>query len=243
MTTVPPIDSAMVTPIALSCSSHSPLPTSDARLVLRLALASTLARMPVSSAPSVPPMPWTPKVRSASSYLNSALSLVHARNGMTPAPMPITTAPLAVTNPAAGVITTSPATTPEQNPSTVGLPRVIHSSAGHTVDAIAAASVVATNAFDEMPSAATALPALNPYQPTHSMPVPTAVSTRLWGRNAVLPKPVRLPRIRHSTSADQPDDMWTTVPPAKSIALIFAAAFHTPFIMPSMPHTMWASGK
>src|SRR6185295_15739070 len=56
-------------------------------------------------------------------------------------------------------------------------------------------------------------------------------------------KPLRLPRIRQSTSADQPDDMWTTVPPAKSMALILAAAFQTPFIMPSAPHTMWASGK
>src|ERR1044071_10351827 len=177
----------MVTPMALSCSSHRPWPTSGAGLVLRLALASVLARKPVSSAPSVPPTPCTPNVSSASSYLNTALSLVQARNGMTPAAMPMNTAPPAVTNPAAGVITTRPATTPEQNPSTVGLPRVTHSRAGHTVDAIAAASVVATNAFDEMPSAATALPALKPYQPTHSMPVPTAVNTRLWGRNAALP--------------------------------------------------------
>src|SRR3954454_12802726 len=233
----------MVTAMALSCSSHRPWPISEARLVLRLALASALARNPVVRAPSVPPTPWTPKVSSASSYLKIALSLVQARNGTTPASTPISTAPLAVTKPDAGVITTSPATTPEQNPSTVGLPRVTHSSAGHTVPALAAASVVATNALPEIPSAATALPALKPYQPTHSIPVPTAVSTRLWGRNARLPNPVRLPRIRHSTSADQPDDMCTTVPPAKSIALIDAAAFHTPFIRPSMPHTMWASGK
>src|SRR6266545_3464462 len=119
--------------------------------------------------------------------------------------MPISTALLADTNPAAGVMTTRPATTPEQKPSTVGLPRVTHSRAGHTDAAIAAASVVATNAFAATPSAATALPALKPYQPTHSMPVPTAVSTRLCGRNARLPNPVRLPRIKHSTRADQPE--------------------------------------
>src|SRR3954466_9260281 len=46
-----------------------------------------------------------------------------------------------------------------------------------------------------------------------------------------------------STMADQPEDMCTTVPPAKSMALMEAFAFQTPFIMPSMPHTMWASGK
>ena len=86
--------------------------------------------------------------------------------------------------------------------------------------ATAVARVVAVNAFAAMPSAATALPALKPYQPTHSMPVPTMVRTRLCGMKARLPKPVRLPRMRQSTSADQPDDMWTTVPPAKSIALM-----------------------
>ena len=140
-------------------------------------------------------------------------------------------------------MTTRPPTAPEQNPSTVGLPRVIHSSSGHTQHAMAAASVVVMKALAATPSAATALPALKPYQPTHSMPVPTTVSTRLCGRNARLPKPLRLPRIRQSTSADQPDDMCTTVPPAKSMALIVALAFHTPFMKPSTPHTMCASGK
>ncbi len=70
-------------------------------------------------------------------------------------------------------MTTRPATAPEQKPSTVGLPRVIHSSAGQTVAATAVASVVVVKALAAMPSAATALPALKPYQPTQSMPVPT----------------------------------------------------------------------
>ena len=83
------------------------------------------------------------------------------------------TAPLAVTKPQAGVMTTRPATAPEQKPSTLGLPRVIHSSSGQTKEATAVASVVVVKALAAMPSAATALPALKPYQPTHSMPVPT----------------------------------------------------------------------
>ena len=83
--------------------------------------------------------------------------------------------------PDAGVTTTSPATAPEQNPSTVGLPRVIHSIAGHVTAATAVARVVAMNAPAAIPSAATALPALKPYQPTQSIPVPTIVSTRLCG--------------------------------------------------------------
>src|SRR5664280_958466 len=157
--------------------------------------------------------------------------------------MPMIIAPSAVTNPHAGVMTTSPATAPEQKPSTLGLPRVIHSASGQTKEATAVARVVVVNALAAMPSAATALPALKPYHPTQSMPVPTMHNTMLWGGMGSLPNPMRLPRIRQRISADQPEVMCTTVPPAKSIALIFALAFQTPFIKPSMPHTMWAWGK
>src|SRR3954451_21950195 len=135
------------------------------------------------------------------------------------------TAPVGDTKPAAGVITTRPATAPEQKPSTVGLPRVTHSRSGQTQQATAVARGVVVKALAAMPSEATALPALKPYQPTHSMPVPTMVRVRLWGRKARLPNPVRLPRMRQSTSADQPEDMWTTGPPAKSMDLMAALAF------------------
>src|SRR5208337_3610757 len=117
------------------------------------------------------------------------------------------TAPLAVTNPQAGVMTTNPATAPEQNPRTLGRPRVTHSAMGHTNEATAVARVVVVKALAAITSAATALPALNPYQPTQSIPVPTMHSTMLCGVKFSLPKPWRLPRIKHSTSADQPDVM------------------------------------
>src|SRR5206468_7679019 len=165
------------------------------------------------------------------------------KKGTIPAATPMTSAPAGVTNPQAGVITTSPATAPEQKPSTLGLPLSSHSAIGQTKEAIAVASVVVVKALAAMPSAATALPALKPYQPTHNIPVPTMHNTRLCGAMFCLPKPRRLPRIRHRTSADHPEDMCTTVPPAKSIALIFALAFQTPFIRPSTPQIMWASGK
>src|SRR5262245_51338595 len=119
------------------------------------------------------------------------------------------TAPVALTNPAAGVITTRPATIPEQKPSTVGLPRVIHSSKGHVNPAMAAESVVVIKALAAMPSAATALPALNPYQPTQSIPVPTIVSARLWGANMVWPNPSRLPNYKHRTKDDKTEDTKT----------------------------------
>src|SRR5213596_1613696 len=95
--------------------------------------------------------------------------------------MPITTAPRAVTKPQAGVITTNPATAPEQKPSTLGLPRKIHSAIGQTKEATAVARVVVVNALAATTSAATALPALKPYQPTHNIPVPIMHSTMLCG--------------------------------------------------------------
>src|SRR5207244_4860153 len=136
-------------------------------------------------------------------------------------------------------MTTNPATAPEQKPSTLGLPREIHSAIGHTKEATAVASVVVVNAFAAITSAPTALPALKPYQPTHNMPVPIMQSTMLCGGMGSFPNPIRLPRIKQRTSADQPEVICTTVPPAKSMALILAAGFQTPFIMPSIPQTMW----
>src|SRR5262249_40091880 len=153
------------------------------------------------------------------------------------------TAPLGFTKPQAGVITTNPATAPEQKPSTLGFPLSTNSIIAHVDAATAVASVVVVNALAAMPAAPTPLPALQPYQPTHSIPVPTMHSTMLWGSIGSRGNPIRGPSIKHRTSADQPEDMCTTVPPAKSIAWIDALAFHTPFIMPSTPHTMCASGK
>src|SRR6266496_6032370 len=108
--------------------------------------------------------------------------------------MPIQMAPLGRTKPHAGVITTKPATAPEQKPRILGLPLTIHSAIGQTKEATAVAIVVVVKAFAAMPSAATALPALNPYQPTQSIPVPTIQRTMLWGGMGSLPKPSRFPR-------------------------------------------------
>ena len=121
--------------------------------------------------------------------------------------MPMTNAPLAVTNPQAGVTTTRPATAPEQKPRTEGLPFSMYSSMAQAKEATAAAIVVVMKAFAAMPSAATAEPALKPYQPTHSIPVPMEHMTMLCGGIGCLPKPMRLPRIKQRTSALQPELM------------------------------------
>src|SRR5579871_6688610 len=99
------------------------------------------------------------------------------------------TAPVGFTKPQAGVMTTKPATAPEQKPSTLGLPLTIHSHIGQTNDAIAVAIVVVVNALAATTSPATAEPELNPYQPTQSMPVPMKVSTRLCGAKFSFPNP------------------------------------------------------
>src|SRR5580700_1419010 len=136
-------------------------------------------------------------------------------------------------------MSTRPATAPEQKPSTLGLPLTSHSHIGQTKEPTAVARVVVVNALAEITSPATALPELNPYQPTQSMDAPMNVSTTLWGAKLSFPKPRRLPRMMHSTKPDQPDDICTTVPPAKSRPLIFASAFQQPFIRPLTPQTMW----
>src|SRR6188768_1301215 len=133
------------------------------------------------------------------------LTLKQKYQGTRPAATPITSAPPAVMKPQAGVTTTSPATAPEQKPSTLGLPRISHSISGQTKEATAVAIVVVMNALAATPSAATALPALKPYQPTQSMPVPIEQSTMLCGGIGSLGKPRRLPRSRHKTRADQPE--------------------------------------
>src|SRR5215467_11707379 len=142
-----------------------------------------------------------------------------------PAAIPIITAPLGATYPQAGVITTSPATAPEQKPSTLGFPRSAYSSIAQVNEATAVASVVLMNALAAIPSGASALPALKPYHPTHSNPVPTMQSTMLCGAMISFLNPSRCPSRMHNTSADQPELIWTTVPPAKSRAVIFAPEF------------------
>src|SRR4051812_40759964 len=111
---------------------------------------------------------------------------------------------------------TRPATAPEQAPSTVGLPVLIHSMPDQARAPAAAEKCVAANALAATPSAAEALPALKPNQPTHSMAAPNAVYVRLCGGMGSRPKPIRLPINKAQINADTPELICTTVPPAKS---------------------------
>src|SRR5688500_16929238 len=100
---------------------------------------------------------------------------------MAPATAPMTIDAIGPTKPAAGVMATSPATAPEAAPSTVGLPRIIHSVNIHPSAAAAAPVLVARKADAASPLASSALPALKPNQPTHSRPAPITVMGRLCG--------------------------------------------------------------
>src|ERR1700722_14376298 len=115
------------------------------------------------------------------------------------------TAPVALTNPHAGVMTTSPATAPLQYPSKLALPRRIFSKMAQVNAPTAVASVVAINAFEDITSAPTALPALKPYQPTQSIEVPTIHKTMLCGGIGSLLNPRRGPNIRQRIKALQPE--------------------------------------
>src|SRR3989442_12611481 len=113
---------------------------------------------------------------------------------------------------------TSPATSPEAAPSTVGLPRLIHSVNIQPSAAAAAPVLVAVNALAARPLASSALPALNPNQPTHRSEAPMTVIGRLCGCIGWCPKPRRLPIMIAQTRADTPDEMGPTEPPGKSRA-------------------------
>src|SRR5258708_36992599 len=93
----------------------------------------------------------------------------------------MTSADLGETNPEAGVMATSPATTPLARPSAVGLPLCSHSAKSQERAAAAAATWEAVKAEPACPLLCRALPPLKPNQPNHSRPAPVSVRTMLLG--------------------------------------------------------------
>src|ERR1700682_67603 len=104
---------------------------------------------------------------------------------------PIANAGIGATNPAAGVIATSPATAPDIAPSALARPFLTHSATLQLIAAAAAAKWVATNALDASALEARALPALNPNHPTHNKHAPMKLSTKLCGGIGCVGYPVR----------------------------------------------------
>src|SRR5947208_14021703 len=123
--------------------------------------------------------------------------------------MPMASAGIGPTNPAAGVIATSPATAPEIAPNALARPFLIHSAALQLSAAAAAPKCVATNALLASEFDASALPALKPNHPTHSKHAPMKLRTRLCGRMGCFGHPVRLPKYGAHTSAAAPEERCT----------------------------------
>src|ERR1700687_5906230 len=157
-----------------------------------------------------------------------------------PAMNPIASAGIGPTNPAAGVIATSPATAPDIAPSALALPFLIHSAALQLNAAAAVAMWVATKALVARALAASALPALNPNHPTHSKHAPMKLRTKLCGGMGCFGNPVLFPRYNAHTSAETPELICTTVPPAKSSVGNFPPS--EAFSSPPLPQTMCANG-
>ena len=154
---------------------------------------------------------------------------------MTPPATPAIRAPAGPTDPEAGVIVAKPATIPVIAPSPLGFPYLIHSTTIHVTAPVAAEICVTNIAIPAEPSAASALPALKPNQPTHSIPAPVKLIVRLCGIIGEERNPCLGPSTTAVISAPTPAVIWTTVPPAKSINPI--SANHPP------PQTQLATGK
>src|SRR6267154_5906548 len=89
---------------------------------------------------------------------------------------PIRHADAGDTKPAAGVIVARPATAPVNKPRNFGFFVVIQSMQSHAIAAKLAARSVFRKATAVTESTRNSLPALNPYQPNHRRPVPSATS-------------------------------------------------------------------
>ena len=79
------------------------------------------------------------------------------------------------------MIVASPATAPVSSPTKCGFFANHHSTNSHVTAANDAAMSVLRNASAVMSSTLSSLPALKPYQPNHSRPVPSAMSGMLCG--------------------------------------------------------------
>src|SRR4029450_2484485 len=155
-----------------------------------------------------------------------------------PAAIPMHSEPTGPTKPEAGVMATSPAIAPVQMPTTVGLPRVIHSTSIQVNAAADVAMCVTVMAMPACIPAVTAEAALQHNHPPHNSEAPMNVSPMLW----LGPVSLRLPSTRHAISPATPELMCTTVPPAKSRTLTHASEFPGAR-NPSGPQTQCAIGE
>src|SRR6201981_826289 len=129
-------------------------------------------------------------------------------------------APKLLTKPAAGVIATRPVIMPLTLPRNVGL-RALLAKMSHSTqvsNAQAVARLVFSTASDASAPEKYGSPPLNPFQPNHRTPAPTAARGRLFG-NACSRSRVSLgPITAAATNPVVPAARWITYPPEESRA-------------------------
>ncbi len=116
------------------------------------------------------------------------------------------------------MIVTNPATAPDAAPTILGFPVCAHDIKTQVTAAIPVAVLVTVHALTVMPSTIASLPALKPNQPNQRRLVPSTTIGMLCGSIGTLPYPSLLPRTKAPANAANPEEMCTTVPPAKSNA-------------------------
>src|SRR6185369_12476525 len=112
---------------------------------------------------------------------------------MMPPAIPMTSAATGPTKPEAGVMDARPATAPVTAPTMLGLPNFSPSMTIQTTAAVAAEIWVTVMAMPASPPALSALPALKPNHPTHSMQAPAMVIHGACGGFTSSGKPHALP--------------------------------------------------
>src|ERR1700758_5028064 len=144
------------------------------------------ASTPTSKPPAKPATPWvwnTPKV--SSTFWNSRALPSQFQDIQTSeeATTPMTIAPKLLTKPAAGVMATRPVIIPLTAPRKVGLRCLLAkmSQITQVSSATAVVRLVLSTASDASAPEKYGSPPLNPFQPNHRIPAPTAASGRLFG--------------------------------------------------------------
>mmetsp|Transcript_67403 Transcript_67403/g.206425 ORF Transcript_67403/g.206425 Transcript_67403/m.206425 type:complete len:364 (-) Transcript_67403:63-1154(-) len=194
----------------------------------------SVAKTPVRSVPMKPLTPWHTNASNLSSTQRiSSWNAGYAKQHPT---APITIAPMGVTNPAAGVMMTSPTTKPVTAPTADTYRCCTRTRATHTTKLAAAAKQVFNTASAAVKSAANAEPPLKPNQPNHSKAPPRITKGTLCGcAFSVCARALPGPRSAAKTKAVVPVHSCTTVPPAKSFA-------PSSSIQPPGPQTQWQTG-
>ena len=121
-------------------------------------------------------------------------------------------APKLFTKPAAGVIATSPVIMPLTAPRKVGFRCLLtnRSQITQVSNATAVARLVLSTASDASAPEKYGSPPLNPFQPSHRMPAPTAARGRLLGTARSRSRASRGPITAAATNPVVPAARWIT---------------------------------